>query len=45
MNRRDNYLITALAFSAILMLVNIIAVTNGMADGYYTVITDWLNNI
>jgi len=28
-----------------LMLVNIIAVSNGIADGYYMVITDWLNNI
>jgi hypothetical protein len=45
MNRKDNYLITALAFSAVLMLVNIIAVTNGAADGYYQEISNWLNNL
>ena len=45
MNRKDNYLITALALSAVLMLVNIIAVTNGAADGYYLEISNWLNNL
>ena len=45
MNNSDKHIITALALSAILMLVNIIAVTNGMADAYYQEITNWLNNL
>ena len=45
MNKSDKHILTALALSAVLMLVNIIAVTNGVADGYYLEISDWLNNL
>mgnify|MGYP001547327502 CR=1 FL=1 len=34
MNRKDNYLITAVALSAVLRLVNIIAVPIGTEEGY-----------
>lgn len=45
MPNSEKHLFVALALSALAMLVNIIAVTTGVADGYYSQLSSWLINI
>ncbi|MDT8283534.1 MAG: hypothetical protein RQ982_12110 [Gammaproteobacteria bacterium] len=42
MNPYERHLVIALALSAIIILVNVLAITNGMAEGFYYKITGWL---
>ena len=45
MRSYERHLFIALALSTIVMLVNVFAITNGMADGFYYQITKWLTGL
>jgi len=45
MSSHERHLFIALALSTIVMLVNVIAITNGMADDFYHNITNWLTGL
>jgi len=42
MNVYEKHMLFALSLSAALMFLNIYAVTTGMADGYYSQVSEWL---
>ncbi len=41
----EKRMLLALAIATVVMLLNIVAVTSGSADGYYAQITAWLRNL
>jgi hypothetical protein len=41
----EKHMIVALTVSAFVMLLNIIAVTSGVADSVYSPITSWLSTV
>jgi hypothetical protein len=43
--RYEKHMIVALTVSAFIMLLNIIAVTSGVADSVYSPITNWLSRV
>ena len=45
MRPHERHLFTALALSTIVMLVNVFAISNGMADDFYYQITNWLTGL
>jgi hypothetical protein len=45
MSNNEKYMFSALMLSTVLMMINIVLVTSGIADGYYWQLTEWLNNL
>ena len=45
MSNNEKYMFSALMLSTVLMMINIVAVTSGMADSFYSELTEWLNNL
>jgi len=45
MSNHEKNLYIALMLSTVLMMINIVAVTSGIADSYYSQLTDWLNSL
>lgn len=41
----EKHMFIALSVSSVLMLLNIYAVTNGLADDYYSHISAWLGSL
>jgi len=41
----EKHMIVALTVSAFIMMLNIIAVTSGVADSVYSPITNWLSTV
>ena len=42
MTSYEKHMVFALGLSTVLIALNVYAVTEGMADGYYTQVTEWL---
>jgi hypothetical protein len=45
MPNNEKYMFSALMLSTVVIIINIVAVTSGIADSYYTQLTEWLNNL
>jgi hypothetical protein len=41
----EKYMYSALMLSTVIIIINIVAVTSGLADSYYTQLTEWLDNL
>jgi len=41
----EKHMFVALSVCTVVMLLNIFAVTNGLADDYYSQISEWLRNL
>jgi len=44
MTNDNKQLFIALMLSTVVTMINIVAVSNGIADSYYSQLTDWLIN-
>lgn len=45
MPSNEKYMLSALLLSTVVIIINIVAVSSGIADSYYTQLTEWLNNL
>ena len=45
MTGNEKYMLSALMLSTVVIMINIVAVTSGVADSYYMQLTEWLNNL
>jgi hypothetical protein len=44
MPNNEKYMFSALILSTVVIMINIVAVTSGIADSYYIQLTEWLNS-
>lgn len=45
MTKEGRYMFSVLMLSTVLMTLNIVAVSSGIADDYYSQLSEWLNNL